>query len=210
MPRAAGQIDLNKNEAILDAAATVLSERGLAAPIETIARVAGVSKQTIYNHYGCKAELVRALVARRTTAMAATLHVGEGAADPQTALADFAEAMLQPAVNSRNQSLLRVIVLGAHDSHTDLALQVYEAGPSTSQRQLTDFLERLNRDGVIDVDDPEQAAQFFIGMVVGHTQLRQLMRLPSGLAPGAVRPLAEEAAARFMRAYAPAPWPARV
>ena len=209
MPRAAGQIDLHKNEAILDAAATVLSERGLAAPIETIARVAGVSKQTIYNHYGCKAELVRALVARRTKAMAATLQVGEGGSDPRTALADFAEAMLQPAVSTRSQSLLRVIVLGADDANNELALQVYEAGPSTSQRQLTQFLEKLSRDGVIDVDDAAQAAQFFIGMVVGNTQLRQLMRLPSGLAPGGVRPLAEEAAARFMRAYAPAPWPAQ-
>ena len=47
MPRLAGQIDVAKNEAILDAAVEVLAERGLSAPIEAIARRASVSKQTI-------------------------------------------------------------------------------------------------------------------------------------------------------------------
>ncbi len=203
MPRAAGQIDLHKNEAILDAAAVVLAERGLAAPIETIARVARVSKQTIYNHYGCKAALVRALVARRARNLAATLQTGEGRVDPQTALADFASAMLEPVQSGQNQSVMRVIALGADNADNALAAQVYEAGPSTSQRQLAAFLERQSRDGVLDIDNPLQAAQFFIGMVVGHTQLRQLMRLPTGVSAADLRSLAEEAAARFMRAYAP-------
>ena len=38
MPRAPGQIDLAKTEAILDAAAQVFGERGLAASMEEIAR----------------------------------------------------------------------------------------------------------------------------------------------------------------------------
>ena len=62
MPRAAGQIDAAKTEAILDAAYEVLAERGLSAPMGEIARRAGVSKQTVYNRYSCKGEIVRALV----------------------------------------------------------------------------------------------------------------------------------------------------
>ena len=65
MPRAAGQIDRAKNEAILDAASDVIFERGLGAPLDEVARRAGVSKQTIYNHYGSKGDLVRALIERR-------------------------------------------------------------------------------------------------------------------------------------------------
>ena len=41
MPRAAGQIDRAKNEAILQAAADVLAERGLNAPM---AMAAGISR----------------------------------------------------------------------------------------------------------------------------------------------------------------------
>ena len=64
MPRAPGQIDRAKNEAILDAAAEILSEKGLSAPMALIARRANVSKQTIYNHYGAKMDLIQALVQR--------------------------------------------------------------------------------------------------------------------------------------------------
>ena len=74
MPRAVGQIDLAKTEAILDAAAEVFGERGTAASMEEIARRACVSKQTIYNHFGSKPELIRALVDRRVEEMA----LGEG------------------------------------------------------------------------------------------------------------------------------------
>ena len=38
MPRAAGQVDAAKTEAILAAAAEVLGERGLSAPMSEIAR----------------------------------------------------------------------------------------------------------------------------------------------------------------------------
>src|SRR5205807_205660 len=54
MPRIAGQIDLIKSEAILEAAADAIHERGLGVSVDEIARRAGVSKQTIYNHYGSK------------------------------------------------------------------------------------------------------------------------------------------------------------
>ena len=75
MPRLAGQIDQAKGQAILDAAIEVLAERGLGASMEEIARRAGVSKQTIYNHYGSKAELIRALVDRRVADITAPLEM---------------------------------------------------------------------------------------------------------------------------------------
>ncbi|HEY9219927.1 MAG TPA: helix-turn-helix domain-containing protein, partial [Phenylobacterium sp.] len=87
MPRVAGQIDLAKNEAILDAASEVLSLRGFTASMDEIARLAGVSKQTIYNHYGGKAELVRALAERRVHEVTAPLNAPEAAEHPEAALA---------------------------------------------------------------------------------------------------------------------------
>ena len=66
MPRALGQIDARKSEAIITAAFAVLAERGLSAPLEEVARRANVSKQTVYNHYGSKAQLLQALELKRT------------------------------------------------------------------------------------------------------------------------------------------------
>ncbi|HMO44296.1 MAG TPA: helix-turn-helix domain-containing protein, partial [Phenylobacterium sp.] len=70
MPRLPGQIDKVKSRAILDAAVVVLGEGGLSTPMDEIARRAGVSKQTIYNHFGSKADLIRAIVERRVEEIA--------------------------------------------------------------------------------------------------------------------------------------------
>jgi TetR/AcrR family transcriptional repressor of mexJK operon len=86
MPRVAGQIDVAKTEAILDAAVEVIGQRGLGAPMEAIAKRAGVSKQTVYNHYGSKAELVRALMARRVAVITAPLRDAGAIDNPREAL----------------------------------------------------------------------------------------------------------------------------
>src|SRR5687767_5480509 len=104
MARVTGQIDVVKSEAILDAALDVLVERGVSAPMEEIARRAGVSKQTIYNHYGSKADLVRALASRRVHEMVAPLETDEGMADPEQALAEFARVLMGKLLNERSQA----------------------------------------------------------------------------------------------------------
>jgi AcrR family transcriptional regulator len=71
MPRVAGQIDRAKTEAILEATAEAIYARGLGVSVDEIARRAGVSKQTIYNHYGSKADLIRALIETRAQTITA-------------------------------------------------------------------------------------------------------------------------------------------
>ena len=63
MPRLPGQIDAAKTEAILEAAGEVFTARGLSASIDEVARKAKVSKQTIYNRYASKSDLIRAMIA---------------------------------------------------------------------------------------------------------------------------------------------------
>lgn len=202
MPRAAGQIDVAKSEAILDAAVEVIGERGLSAPMEAIARRAGVSKQTVYNHYGSKAELVRALMARRVARITAPLRAPGAMDDPQGVLEAFGRTMLETVFTTNGYSLLRVIIQGASEM-PDVAQEVFEAGPRQARRQLAAFLQAETELGRMAVDDPEQAAEFFSGMVLGHSQLRALLRLPSDRTPAEFDALAAAAAARFMRAYGP-------
>lgn len=200
MPRAAGQIDPAKTEAILDAAAEVLAERGLSAPMEAIARRAGVSKQTVYNRYGCKAELVRALVERRVDSMTAPLRVRGAIDHPEEALAAYARTLLE--VITRTHSLLRVTIQSAGEM-PDLARVVFETGPMRSRREVANFLEAETRAGRLAVDDPMEAAEFFAGMVIGHRQTRSLLGLATPLSAAEIDKIAAAAAARFLRAYAP-------
>ncbi|WP_426010328.1 TetR/AcrR family transcriptional regulator [Caulobacter sp. DWR2-3-1b2] len=201
MPRVAGQIDVAKTEAILDAAVEVIGQRGLGAPMEAIAKLAGVSKQTVYNHYGSKAELVRALMARRVAVITAPLRDPGAIDNPREALEAFARSMLETVATSKSYAIMRVVIQGAVEM-PDVAREVFEAGPRQTRRQLAAFLDAENRLGRMDVPDPEQAAEFFGGMVMSHHQLRSLLGLPSENTTEAFAALAAEAARRFMRAYA--------
>lgn len=201
MPRLVGQIDAAKSEAILDAASEVLGERGLSAPMEEIARRARVSKQTVYNHYGSKADLVRALVERRVATITAPLRA-RGAEDrPEETLRAYAQTLLT-VVTNKNYALMRVTIQSAGEM-PDLAREVFEAGPKHSRAQLAAFLELETRAGRMKVDNPQQAAEFFGGMVLGHRQTKALLGLAPDLTEAEVESNAAEAARIFMRAYAP-------
>jgi AcrR family transcriptional regulator len=202
MPRVPGQIDVAKTEAILDAAVEVIGERGLSAPMEEIARRAGVSKQTVYNHYGSKAELMRALMNRRVEAITASLREPGAIDNPTETLEAYARSVLETVITSKSYSMMRVIMLGSGEM-PDVANEVFEAGPLSARRQLAEFLKAETELGRMKVENFDQAAEFFSGMVMGHSQLRSLLRLPSDKTPDEYGRLAREAAVRFMKAYAP-------
>ena len=201
MPRVVGQIDLVKREAILDAAASMMAERGLAASMAEIARRAGVSKQTVYNQFGCKAELVGALSERRTQEMVAPLGTPDATANPLDALAGFARTLLATVVSPQSVAFMRVAIQGAADM-PDVARALYEAGPRNSRARLAEFLAAEHAAGRLDVPDPRQAAEFFGGMALGSHQLAGLLGVDRDLTEAEIDASARECAARFLRAYA--------
>jgi AcrR family transcriptional regulator len=199
--RLTGQIDIAKNEAILDAAVLVLGARGVTAPMEEIARRACVSKQTIYIHYGSKAELVRAITARRVHGLAASLETPGAAEDPAAALAGYARVLLH-ALRSGTTGLLRMAMLES-GAMPDVARAMYEAGPLANRARLAAFLRLEAAAGRIACADPVEAAQFFVGMVIGINQYAALLDIEERLTDAQIDRIAAEAAARFLRAYAP-------
>jgi AcrR family transcriptional regulator len=200
MPRAPGQIDRVKNEAILQAAGDVLAERGLSAPMSMIARRARVSKQTIYNHYGAKTDLIRALASRRVLLLSAPLEPAvEGGTEEK--LAAYARTLLGMVTAPATFALMRLTVQSANDL-PELAREVYEAGPKTSRERLAAFLAAESTAGRLSVANPVEAAEMLIGMISGQRQTRALLGLPAEAVGEALDKLAREIAHRFARAYA--------
>jgi TetR/AcrR family transcriptional regulator, mexJK operon transcriptional repressor len=201
MPRAAGQIDVAKNEAILDAAVEVMAERGMGAPLEEIARRAGVSKQTVYNHFGGKTELVQAMCERRVTEITAPLSDPRAVEDPQTALAGYARELLTFLLTPRYTALIKAAIVSAEDL-PDAAAAMYQAGPRASRRKLADFLRVETEAGRLACPDAMEAAEFFAGMVVSSRQMACLLGVAGRPPAEAIDRIAVEAARRFLRAYA--------
>jgi AcrR family transcriptional regulator len=195
MPRIAGQIDEKKSEAILEAASTLFSEKGVSASMEEIARRAGVSKQTLYNRYASKAEIARALSARRSDAITAPLRTD---GDPQTVLTAFAATLIEKICSVDKGASLRGVALMSPDA-PDSARAIYDAGPGESVRRLAAWLAEQDRLGRLSVPDPAHAAEMFTGMTLGHGHLRAILGVPHPEIDIAAR--AAEVARRFVRAF---------
>lgn len=198
MARALGQIDVRKDEAILEAATRLFGTRGLAVSMDEIARVAGVSKQTLYNRYASKVEIARAVAARRSEAISAPL-LTDG--QPVDVLMALAEGLLEKLTCPDAANSLRAASLASIEA-PELGRAVYEAGAAEGRRRLAVWLTAQTRLGRLSVDDPVQAAEMFSGMVLGHGHLRALLGL-QGIDPATVRARAQACAERFIRAFAP-------
>ena len=201
MPRVAGQIDVHKSEAILDAAMEVLAERGVSVSMDEIARRAGVSKQTVYNHFGSKAELVRIMAERRVHEITAPLGTPEAEENPEEALAGFARVLMAAALQTKGASLYRTAILHAPEM-PDVARAMWEAGPKASRARLAEFLALETKAGRIFCPNPAEAAEFFGGMVVASYQTALLLGVEIDLDEARIERIATEAARRFIRAYA--------
>lgn len=196
MPRAAGQIDEAKTEAILDAASRLIHERGAAVSMEAIAREAGVSKQTVYNRFPSKLEIARALAARRSEAVTQPLRSG---GDPEAVLTAFSLGLLEKVRHDQSGASLRNVALMSPEV-PELAEAVYDAGPAEGLRRLADWLAIQTREGRLAIPDPLAAAEMFAGMTLGHAHLRAVLGVPQPPIDAAER--ARETAQRFLRAFA--------
>ena len=196
MPRIAGQIDERKSEAILDAATALFAEKGAAASMEEIARLAGVSKQTLYNRYASKIDIGRAIAQRRSEVITAPLRSG---GEPVEVLTNLAASLLNKLCGPDGRGDMRGVALMSPHA-PDLAEAVYHAGPGESLRRLSLWLEEQDRLGRLRVPDPRHAAEMFTGMVMGHGHLRAILGIPQPPLDIAFR--ARETAERFMKAFA--------
>jgi TetR/AcrR family transcriptional repressor of mexJK operon len=198
MPRAPGQVDEHKSEAILQAASDLFVEKGAGASMTEIARRAGVSKQTLYNRFPTKLDIARALAARRSDAVTAPLKSG---AAPEEVLSAIAETLIRKICNEGKGASLRGVALMSPEA-PELARAIYDAGPGESVRRIAAWLAEQERLGLLSVPDPAAAAEMFAGMVLGHGHLRSVLNLPhphQDDLPGRAR----ETARRFIRAFAP-------
>lgn len=198
MPRAPGQVDEQKSQAILQAAQDLFTEKGAGASMAEIARRAGVSKQTLYNRFPSKTDIGRALAGQRSDAITAPLRSG---AAPEDVLAAIAETLICKIRQGGKGASLRGVALMSPEA-PELAQAIYDAGPGESVRRIALWLREQDRLGRLSVPDPALAAEMFAGMVLGHGHLRAVLGLPQphGV-DAAVR--GRETARRFMKAFAP-------
>jgi TetR/AcrR family transcriptional repressor of mexJK operon len=197
---------LRKRSAILDAAELIFLRDGYAtANMDELAERSGVSKQTIYSHFGSKRTLFVEMATRMTGVGSDRVHleaVGPGDAEQ---MADYLERYalrLLDSVLDPHLVALRRLVIGEASRFPDLARAFWVNGPNRSMQAMSERFARLTKLGVLETPDPDVAAQSFNWLVMA-TPLNAAMMLGDAALPGPTerRQIAEEATRVFLAAY---------
>ena len=173
--------DLEKRDAILDAAGQLFSERGLAgASMEAVAERASVSKMTVYAHYPDKASLLTAVFAR-TVAGVAPPDFARGP-DPVRLveqLAEFGERFVSFLLQREILGPGRALAASARDM-PDLARAFYAACPGAFQRRIAGFLDGCVAQRLLAIGDTATAAEILMSAWLGLDQLRATLDVEPG------------------------------
>lgn len=191
-----------KIKAITEAAtAAFLADGYEGASLDHIAARAGVSKQTIYNHFADKESLFRAICADLTTDLMTSLRPEPGLqANPSATLRRLGQAYLDLALRPSSLALHRLII-GETARFPELGRAIYRTGPARVVAELADYLDQQTKAERLHVADPQAAAEQFLGMLLGHHQLRALLGVAVTDRAAAARRV-DSAVEAFLRAYA--------
>jgi len=192
-----------RRDEILNVAIKVLSERGYhdASTLE-IARRASASKETLYAWFGDKQGLFEAVIRRNAQAVQAVLtrHL-ESDAPTELVLVDFGRALLQLLLGDSAVAINRAAISEAR-SDPRLAQILASAGREATLRSFIRFLERQQEGGALRMEAPAQAAEDFLGLLIGDTQIRRLLGLVGAPKKAQIVARAARAAKNFLLLYA--------
>lgn len=191
-------LDAEKHERILAAATEAFLQGGFdGTSMDLVARRAGVSKVTVYTHFHSKEALFGAIVdglARKLVRRIDELAVGD--LPPGAALRQFGRKYLELALAASSIALHRVVVAESARIPA-LGPLIFEHGPTQVVTSLANFLARRQE---LRVDDPRLAAEQFLGMVLGHGQLRLLLNAqPAAAVRGSIARVVDHAVEIFLR-----------
>jgi AcrR family transcriptional regulator len=184
---------------LVQAAMEVFIAEGYHASVDRIAALAGVAKQTLYNHFPRKADLFAEVIRQATVELLVALDDdGEGLRERLTRFGvRYRQKLLSPA----GLGLYRTLVAET-PRFPELAAAFYETGPRRTTARLRAVLDEAMRRGELRADDPEFAATLLLSMLVGVERSCQLFSGESAPVPDPLQ--AGRIVDCFLRVFAPA------
>ena len=195
--------DLGKRAAILEAAKRLFSDLGFnGASMDQIAAGAGVSKLTVYSHFGDKEALFSAAVRAKCEEMLPDDLFAEELKGPLRAqLLAIANAFFALVSSDEAISTQRMMMaLGQADD--PLRKLFWEAGPQRTQDAFASFLRSRIKAGELEIADVPCAAGQFFALIKGEIHGRMVCGLCARPPRGDVSAHIEATVDMFLRAYA--------
>jgi AcrR family transcriptional regulator len=188
-----------KRRAILNAATDLFAARGYGAvSMDAIARVADVSKATLYAHFESKDRLFATIVevACLENIMPAD-DLPDGATPDDEALRAIGTRILRFFLKSRSLAIHRLVIAESL-RFPELGHAFYENGPVAGRKRLAAWM--AGRPALL-VPEPEIAAEQFLGLLRAGLYLRATLGLAPEPAEPAIDAVVTAAVRTFLRAY---------
>jgi AcrR family transcriptional regulator len=165
-----------KQAAILESARSVFFEDGYdVASMDRIAAVAGVSKRTVYGHFGSKNELFINVMFDMCRANSDPLGMTLDMEQPvETVLKGLGKAFLTMIFDPEGMALFRILV-SQSANFPELGQAFFDGGPKELIAKITEYLGEQQKQGRIQVGDCEEAAGSFLASLFGSHQMRCLV-----------------------------------
>lgn len=164
----------DKQRALLDGALRVFARDGYSrASIDVLAAESGVSSRTIYNHYGDKAGLFRAVILDSSDQVAARQIATADAllgriADLEADLIEFGLRWAERDPETEpHWALVRQVEADLDHIDPETVAAWKERGPGRVRAALAGHLRRIAAEGLLDLPDPSLAAVHLVQLTAG-------------------------------------------
>jgi len=197
-----------KRRAIAQAATAVFLRDGyVAASMDEVAAVAGVSKQTVYKHFGSKEQLFLAVIQEAIngvldeffSVLATSFPDSE---DLEGDLLRLGRILLTRVLDTELMALRRLVIAEVR-RFPQLGRAWYESGPGALVAALSESLRRLAERGELSIGDPLAAASDFNWLVVSRPQNMVIFGVVDAFTTTEIEEFVTSAVTVFLNAYRP-------
>lgn len=161
-----------KRSQILQAAKELFCEQGFPnTSMDEVAKLAGVSKQTVYSHFGCKDDLFVASIESKCLVHGVNQDLLSDPSSPETSLALFAKHFGEVITSPEAVTVFKACV-SQSDTHPEISELFYNAGPKHILGLLADYLSKVSAMGKYEFKQPHHCAVRLCLMVFGEVRMR--------------------------------------
>ncbi len=178
------------------AAAVFLRDGYAAAHMDEVARSAGMSKRTLYQHYPSKAALFEAVMEDGLAPFSLDMAM-EHHPDLATALRGMLEALSLHLFEPRQVAIFRLVIAEVKRS-PELAEAFHRAGPGRGAGSLERRLAAEIAQGRLRLADAAAAARKLFGMAIGAAHMALLLGIREAPARSEVAQMVADAVAIFL------------
>ncbi len=190
-----------KHQQIFQAAARLFADQGYeGTSMDQIAEAAGVSKQTVYSHFGDKEGLFVASIRQKCILNSLDTQLFNSQLPIRDTLLKLSHHFSELLLSDEAVRMYRLCVTGA-EQYPQVSRMYFQAGPQNLVDMLTDYLQTKADKGELAVENAAHAAWQFLLMLKGDAYYRAVLGLEPEQAQQQLAGYLHSCVDMFLRAY---------